>query len=64
MAENQAIFWLEDEKGNRVPLERMTRAQCEAVIQAMAAELDYWRRLDDLVHAVMEREDASGAPLQ
>ena len=64
MPEFKEFFYIEDEDGNKTPLERMTRAQCEAVIQAMAEELAYWRRLDDLVHAVMAAEDAAGATIQ
>ena len=64
MAEKQGIFYLENEDGSKVPLERMTRAQCEMVMRAMAEEIDYWRRLDDMVHAIMAFEDGPGAPLQ
>ena len=64
MPDFQQTFYIEDENGNRTPLERMTRAQCETVIQAMAEEIAYWRRLDDAVKGLLAAEDASGATIQ
>ena len=64
MAENQENFYWEDEDGTKTPLSRMSREQCETVIQAMAEEIAYWRRLDALVKGYMAAEDGAEATLQ
>ena len=61
MVEYQERFYYEDETGKKIPLSRMTRAQCEEVIEHMAVELAYWRRLDDTVAAIMAVEDSQRA---
>ena len=57
MSENPTGFYYQEEGGERIPLDRMTRAQCEEVISQMAEEIAYWRRLDAMVLAAMEVED-------
>ena len=64
MAENQENFYWEDEDGNKTPLSRMTREQCNTVIRAMAEEIAYWRSLDAMVKGIMAAEDGAEATLQ
>ena len=64
MAENQENFYFQEDDGTKTPLSRMSRAQCETVIKAMAEEIMQWRAMADAINALMAAEDGAGATLQ
>ena len=64
MPYQQENFYWEEDDGTKIPLSHMSREQCETVIQAMAEEIAYWRRLDALVKGYMAAEDAAEATIQ